>query len=54
VHQYPRVATAVIDREESLAGWTRTAWLDGGAVTATVAGALAWFGMFGLRETRAE
>ena len=54
VHKYPLVATAVIDREESLAGWTRTAWLAGGAVTATLAGGLALFGMFGFRATRDE
>jgi signal transduction histidine kinase/CheY-like chemotaxis protein len=54
VHKYPLVATAVLDREEALAAWTRTTWLAGGAAVAALAGGLALLGMFGWRVARDE
>ena len=54
VHKYPLVATAVLDREEALAVWTRTTWLAGGAAAAGLASGLALLGMLGWRVARDE
>jgi signal transduction histidine kinase/CheY-like chemotaxis protein len=54
VHKYPLITAAVLDRDEALAAWTRTAWLAGGASAAALAGSLALLGMFGWRVGRDE
>ncbi|HTT11666.1 MAG TPA: response regulator [Burkholderiaceae bacterium] len=54
VHGYPLVVTAVVDRDEALAAWTRATWLAGGAAVAALAGSLALLGMFGWRVGRDE
>ena len=54
VHKYPLVVAAVLDREELLTAWRRTAWLAGGASSAALAGALALLGVLGWRIARDE